>query len=278
MKEFIEKLDRYVKENDEINACLIMGSITDEKQKRCDKFSDVDLLIISENKNYYLNNYEWLQFYRKVALHFNDPISLGIGTELRVCFDNELLSDIAIVDYDEFKKPMNNEIFCTKIIGRGFNIIKSDYPNDIYKVDYSKIQPSNITEDFLNRLTDEFIIDVYNVLKYYKRSDYFTAFYAFERRISKILILLLEESYKLDSTKDVIFNGRYMKKWLSETDYQYVEQIFLNINCDSFMNSVKLAIELFELKISYLANFNNFTLENKMDSFEKIKRKMDNEE
>ena len=69
-----------------------------------------------------------------------------------------------------------------------------------------------------------------------------------------------------------------MKKWLSETDYQYVEQIFLNINCDSFMNSVKLAIELFELKISYLANFNNFTLENKMDSFEKIKRKMDNEE
>lgn len=277
MEEFIKKLNEYLVNDDSIDACLLMGSITDNRQKRCDEFSDVDLFVITEKKDWYLNNCKWLEFYRKVSLFFQDPISLGIGTELRVCFDNELLSDIAIVNYEEFTNLMNNEIFKTKIIGRGFRILKSKYSNEIYKCDNSLYDNKNIlNSNNLNRLRDEFYIDIYNVLKYYYRKDYFTAFYAFERRISKIIIYILEESYKLDGVNDVMFNGRYMKKWLNEEDYKYIENIFLNINKNNFLNCIMKAIDLFEQKCNYISKSKMFELENKRDSIQKIRRKVEN--
>ena len=278
MKEFIKKLSEYINSNKDIDVCLLMGSIADNKQKRCDEFSDVDLFIITEKKDYYLNNYQWLEFYKKVSLYFQDPISFGIGTELRICFEDELLSDIAIVNYDEFQKLMNNEIFCTKIIGRGFNIIKSNYDTEIFQTKKIVSMPnSKINQEVLNRLRDEFIIDIYNILKYFYRKDFFTAFYAFERRISKIIIFLLEESYKLSNTNDVMFNGRYMEKWLNKEDYEYIKTIFLDINKDTFPTCLKNAIELFEDKSAYIANCMCFNLEDRDDSIKKIKRKIEYE-
>lgn len=156
MEEFIKKLNEYLLQDDNIDACLLMGSITDLNSGRYDEYSDVDLFLITEKKDDYLNNCKWLEFYRRVSLYFKDPISLGIGTELRVCFDNELLSDIAIVNYDEFLKLMNNQIFETKIIGRGYKVLKSKYPEEMYQV-------KEINNDYkldsysLNRLRDEFL-------------------------------------------------------------------------------------------------------------------------
>lgn len=277
MEEFIKKLKEYINTNNDIEACLLMGSYVDNKHKRYDELSDVDLFIITEKTEYYLNNPKWLEFYKKVSLYFKDPISLGIGTELRVCFEDELLSDIAIVNYNEFQKLMNNKIFCTKIIGRGFKILKSNYNNEIYNSNNTFINTSsNITKDSLNRLRDEFIIDIYNILKYFYRNDYFTAFYAFERRISKIIIYILEESYRFNGTYDVMFNGRYMEKWLEEDDYNYIEKIFLNINKDSFLDSIIMSIDLFENKISYIANHLSIELEKKEEDIRKIKRKVEN--
>lgn len=277
MGEFIEKLNKYVHSDDNIDACLLMGSNSDEKQKRIDDYSDVDLFIITEKKDEYLNDARWLEFYHKVPLFFQDPISLGIGTELRVCFDNELLSDIAIVNYEEFTKLMQNDIFKTKIIGRGFKIIKNNYPIEIYNVDNNENNDNSfkINEEFLNRLRDEFYIDIYNVLKHYCREDYFTAFYAFERRISKIIIFILEESYKLDGTNDVMFNGRYFKKWLNEEDYRDIEKIFLNINKDDFLNSLTDVIDLFERKCNHISEVLKIDLERKEDSIQKIKGKIE---
>ena len=276
MEEFIKKLYDYVNMNLDIDACLLMGSHADKRKKRCDEYSDVDLFIITEKNIEYLNNYKWLEFYKKVSLHFLDPISLGIGTELRVCFEDELLADVAIVNFKEFERLMNNEIFKTKIIGRGFEIIKSNYSQNIYQLSNSiETSKYTITQESLNRLRDEFIIDIYNILKYFYRGDYFTSFYAFERRISKIIVYILEESYKLCSIdKDVMFNGRYMEKWLTDEDYEYVRKIFLDINKDNFLESIRNSIILFESKCQIIANKLNIELENKENNMEKIKRKI----
>ena len=278
MEEFIKKLYDYVNMNVDIDVCLLMGSHADKRQKRCDEYSDIDLFIITEKNVEYLKNYKWMEFYKKVSLHFLDPISLGIGMELRVCFEDELLADVAIVNFKEFESLMNNEIFRTKIIGRGFEIVKSNYPQSIYQTSNLVVgNECTITEESLNRLRDEFIIDIYNILKYFYRGDYFTSFYAFERRISKIIVYILEESYKLYSIdKDVMFNGRYMEKWLTSEDYEYVRKIFLDINKDNFLESIRNSIILFENKCQLIANKLNISLENKENSIEKVKRKINN--
>ena len=278
MEEFIKKLYDYVNMNVDIDVCLLMGSHADKRQKRCDEYSDIDLFIITEKNVEYLKNYKWMEFYKKVSLHFLDPISLGIGMELRVCFEDELLADVAIVNFKEFESLMNNEIFRTKIIGRGFEIVKSNYPQSIYQTSNLVVgNKCTITEESLNRLRDEFIIDIYNILKYFYRGDYFTSFYAFERRISKIIVYILEESYKLyNIDKDVMFNGRYMEKWLTSEDYEYVRKIFLDINKDNFLESIRNSIILFENKCQLIANKLNISLENKENSIEKVKRKINN--
>lgn len=277
MEEFIEKITKYVKENDEIDACLLLGSVVDRKTKRDDEFSDVDLLIITEHLDYYLHNCEWLNFYKKVDLYFNDPISFGIGTELRVCFENELLSDIAIVNLQEFMKLMKNEIFCTKIIGRGYRILKSNFANQLYEYnELNFISIPKFNSESLNRLIDEFWIDIYNILKYYYRNDYFTALYAFERRITKIIIAVLEESYKISGKDDVLFNGRYMERWLNDDDYNSVNSIFLNLNPSTFLDCLKKAIELFENKCKFISDNMGFYIEDKTEISNKVKCKVKN--
>lgn len=48
---FIEKLKKYILQNNDFNIVNINGSYADEKKKnRYDEFSDIDLFVVTEKK------------------------------------------------------------------------------------------------------------------------------------------------------------------------------------------------------------------------------------
>lgn len=276
--EFIEKLKDYIKKNDDFDIVNIAGSFSDKKNKnRYDEFSDIDLFIVTEKKDYYLSNKDWLSFYGKNFIYFNDPISLGTGMELRVAFDDGLLADIAIVNDLEFQKLKENKIFCEKIIDRGFTTLKNNY--DEHYFEHKKYKEEVVTQYEWNRKIDEFWIDICNIYKYFVRKDYFSAKYAFDRRILKILIYTLEEYTKIKNPKqDVYFNGRYMRKWLDKESFEEMNNIDSSIEPNKMILSIQLAINMFEEKINKIFDYYGYSNDIERDSLiRNIKEKINGE-
>lgn len=255
---FIEKLKEYVLKNDDFDVVNIGGSFADKKREnRADTFSDVDLFIITEKKDYYLHNPKWLDFFDEKFIYFNDPISMGVGTELRVAFESGLLADIAIVNNEEFDQLKNNQIFCEKILDRGMINIKNTKGENYFK--YKSIEKQKISEKALNRKINEFWIDIANIYKYIKRNDLFSAKYAFDRRITKLLIYTMEEYTKtLNNNIDVMFNGRNMSSWLDEESLKLIYEINSSIKEEEMLKSIELAINLFENRMKKIFKYYGF--------------------
>lgn len=255
---FIDKLKEYVMKNDDFEVVNIGGSFADKKREnRADELSDVDLFIITEKKDYYLQNPKWLEFFDEKFIYFNDPISMGVGTELRIAFESGLLADIAIVNNEEFEQLKNNQIFCEKILDRGMINIKNTKGENYFK--YKSIEKQKISEKALNRKINEFWIDIANIYKYIKRNDLFSAKYAFDRRITKLVIYTMEEYTKtLNNNIDVMFNGRNMSSWLDEESLKLIYEINSSIKEEEMLKSIDLAINLFENRMKKIFKYYGF--------------------
>lgn len=272
--DFISKFKEYIKKNSDFEIVNINGSYADTKsKKRYDKFSDLDLFIITKDKIKYLEHPEWLNFYGKEFIYFNDPISLGIGTELRVAFDDGLLADIAIVDNEEYSLLRQNDIFKEKIEGRGTLCLKNIYGTSQKT---KNVQKSNnkITAYELNRKVDEFWIDISNIYKYLSRDDVFSAKYAFDRRIMKLLIYVLEKyTIMINPNIDVMFNGRNMKKWLDSVNMQKISEINSSMKQDDMLKCIDLAIDLFNDITCKIFEHYKFEADNRIKIINSIKEK-----
>ncbi|MCH5586358.1 aminoglycoside 6-adenylyltransferase [Shimazuella sp. AN120528] len=256
---FIDEFSSYVNNNEDMEICLLLGSLADNSRRRSDDLSDYDFFIVTPKSDYYLYQIDWLHFYGEPALYFNDPISLGTGTELRVIFTNEIVTDIAIVNLSQFERLKENKIFCEKILGRGSVVIKNKLEPDILKYKLKEdVELSNL-EYKLNRTIDEFWIDIYNIYKHIQRKDYFSAKYAFDRRITKLLIFVLEESTKLKTNKDVLFNGRSMNKWLDEEDFFLMNEIYSSTSHGQLVQVINKAILLFDNKMDDIFREYNYS-------------------
>lgn len=274
---FVEKLKEYVMSNDDFEIVNIAGSMADKKRKdRQDKFSDIDLFIITEKKENYLKNVEWLKFFDEKFIYFNDPISMGIGTELRVAYESGLLVDIAIVNNEEFNLLKENSIFCKKILDRGIINIKNSKKTNFLK--YKPIVKEIVSEYTLNRKIDEFWIDIVNIYKYIKRDDLFSAKYAFDRRITKLLIFTLEEYAKIiNNNVDTLFNGRYMNIWLDEKSIESMYKINSSTNIQQMIDAIYLAIKLFEEKMKEIFEYYNYKQDGEKENIIlNIKEKINN--
>ena len=256
--EFLESFKEYSLANDEFNVVNIAGSFADNINKeRFDSFSDVDLFIVTENKDYYLKTVKWLSFYDKDLIFFNDPISMGVGNELRIGFSDGIFSDIAIVNNEEFCKLKENEIFCKKIIDRGFKTIKNDY-GDNYLL-HKKFKENSISEYELNRLADEYWIDIANICKYMSRNDFFSAKFAFDRRITKIIIKVVEIYMKSrNNLVDTMFNGRRMDTWVDKEILEEIYKIESSFDKDKMINTIIMANNFFQKMMENIFNFYNY--------------------
>lgn len=258
---FIEKLKEYVTNNDDFEIVNIAGSIADQKRNnRKDEFSDIDLFIITEKKDYYLKNVEWLNFFDEKFIYFNDPISMGVGIELRIAYESGLLVDMAIINNREFNLLKQNSTFCEKILDRGMINIKNSKNIDFLK--HEPITKEKISESILNRKIDEFWIDIANIYKYLKRGDFFSAKYAFDRRITKLLIFTMEEYAKtIKSNIDVMFNGRYMDSWLDENSLKLIYKINSSTDINQMLNCIDLSIDLFEDRMKKIFDYYGYKKE-----------------
>ena len=187
---------------------------------------------------------------------------MGIGTELRVAFESGLLVDMAIVDSDEFKLLKSNKVFCEKILNRGTINIKNLERKEEHN--YYLVKENSIPLEYeLNRKIDEFWIDMANIYKYLSRNDIFSAKYAFDRRITKILIYILEEYSKtINPSIDVMFNGRYMDRWLDDQSIKQIYNINSSTNKSKMLNCIQSAIELFEDRINKIFKYYGYNIEN----------------
>jgi hypothetical protein len=69
----------------------------------------------------------------------------------------------------------------------------------------------------------------------------------------------LEESTKINTNKDVLFNGRCMNRWLDEEDFYQMNEIYSSISHEQLLQAISKAILLFDNKMDDIFRKYNYS-------------------
>lgn len=123
---FINKIKQWGTENTDIKSIIIVGSYAKGTNKAT---SDIDLIIITTNKDEMLNNQNFIELFGEVERTQTEYY--GACTSVRVWYKNGPEVEFGLVTPDWIAQPLDKGTY--RVLSDGYNIIidKNKYFNDI---------------------------------------------------------------------------------------------------------------------------------------------------
>ena len=123
---FINKIKQWGTENTDIKSIIIVGSYAKGTNKAT---SDIDLIIITTNKDEMLNNQNYIELFGEVERTQTEYY--GACTSVRVWYKNGPEVEFGLVTPDWIAQPLDKGTYI--VLSDGYNIIidKNKYFNDI---------------------------------------------------------------------------------------------------------------------------------------------------
>ncbi len=123
---FINKIKQWGTENTDIKSIIIVGSYAKGTNKAT---SDIDLIIITTNKDEMLNNQNFIELFGEVERTQTEYY--GACTSVRVWYKNGPEVEFGLVTPDWIAQPLDKGTYI--VLSDGYNIIidKNKYFNDI---------------------------------------------------------------------------------------------------------------------------------------------------
>lgn len=123
---FINKIKQWGTENTNIKSIIIVGSYAKGTNKAT---SDIDLIIITTNKDEMLNNQNFIELFGEVERTQTEYY--GACTSVRVWYKNGPEVEFGLVTPDWIAQPLDKGTY--RVLSDGYNIIidKNKYFNDI---------------------------------------------------------------------------------------------------------------------------------------------------
>ena len=122
----INKINQWGTENTDIKSIIIVGSYAKGTNKAT---SDIDLIIITTNKDEMLNNQNFIELFGEVERTQTEYY--GACTSVRVWYKNGPEVEFGLVTPDWIAQPLDKGTYI--VLSDGYNIIidKNKYFNDI---------------------------------------------------------------------------------------------------------------------------------------------------
>src|SRR6056297_98372 len=117
----VQKFIRYSTTCENFRAAAIIGSRA-RTEKPADEFSDLDILILSNEPEKHIDNTDWLSEIGEVHITFVETLPLGNGKERRVMFANALDVDFAIVPASQ-SEAMFSSPDIISVFKKGYKIL-----------------------------------------------------------------------------------------------------------------------------------------------------------
>ncbi len=125
-EKFINEIKQWGTENTNIKSIIIVGSYARGTNKAT---SDIDLIIITTNKDEMLNNQNFIELFGEVERTQTEYY--GACTSVRVWYKNGPEVEFGLVTPDWIAQPLDKGTY--RVLSDGYNIIidKNKYFNDI---------------------------------------------------------------------------------------------------------------------------------------------------
>ncbi|WP_156306877.1 aminoglycoside 6-adenylyltransferase [Sphingobacterium endophyticum] len=227
----LEAIKNWINDNKDIRAALITSSLVNPLAP-IDDFSDLDIELVFEDSENYIQSKEWLFQFGDILNYYEEGIEGFDGKHAMrmVQYMDGVKVDFKIYSVEQFLAEVNSPIL-PEDWDIGYEILTdkdnltSNLKPPTYQVSIIK-KPS--TEEF-NKIVDDFWWDVTYIPKCLARGDLFYLKFMVEKIIRvEYLIPMIEWYVASQNHWDITTNkyGRLFKKYLSEQEWAQLEETF----------------------------------------------------
>lgn len=240
----VENLIRWGESSDKVYAALVIGSQA-RKDYYADDYSDLDIVMIVDEPDYFLSSDYWLSNIGSFYISFIENTIAG-EKERRILFDDALDVDFVILSKNSVNKLYGE---AAVILSRGYHILldKIGLEHNIQSADI--IQPTNnfLSEnDFSNIVNDFWYHSVWTAKKI-KRGEMWTAKMCMDSYMKwKLLSIIENHAHAIHGEEyDTWHNGRFIEEWAEHWIIDKLTQCFSHYNKEDMRAALITTMELF---------------------------------
>ena len=233
----IQKIKQWSNENDDIRAVIIIGSMA-RSIEPADEFSDLDIVFLTKNIEFYENNIEWIKKFGNPIVYFTEPTFTG-SFEQRVLYDDFLDVDFILGNSDKFNNLLNN--FFLTIIERGYRFIidKDNYEKILSGKEKTKEDRTININNISNEINNYWFHCIW-LSKKILRGELLVAVKCLNLHLTQRLLYMIEiyKKTKSDFTADTWHDGRFIEKWADSSIIEEIKGCFTDYDKQNIIKSL----------------------------------------
>ncbi len=255
----LQAIKNWIHDNEDIRAALITSSLVNPLAP-IDDFSDLDIELVFQETEYYLENKEWINLFGNVLNYYEEDSEAFQGKHAMkmVQYIDGVKVDFKIYSVDQFKSEVANQKLPEdwdigySIIADKDQITKHLQP-PTHQISIIK-KPS--FEEFQEVVTD-FWWDVTYLPKCLARKDLFYLKFMVEKIIRvEYLIPMIEWYIASNNNWQITTNkyGRLFQKYLTPDEWKKLEETFAGSNIEENWIACGKILEVFDEMAKEVAN------------------------
>ena len=238
------RIIEYAGQDEDMKAVIVIGSSTREEVK-ADEYSDLDLIIVSENVNRWYSG-EYPNLLGDVKISFIEP-TLGGGKERRCIYDEDRDVDMIIFTQSQFEEALKSGV-ASWVMNRGYDVlydaIAIEKEIEIY-VKKGHSNPDITAEEFENMLNDFYFHNIW-ASKKLLRGELWSAKMCVDAYLKNYLLRAIELYCYEIKDKDVWHDGRFIDQWAGACIIDKLNHCFAHYEKADVLNALKATNSLFE--------------------------------
>ncbi|WP_312370103.1 aminoglycoside 6-adenylyltransferase [Lachnoclostridium sp.] len=232
---------------DKLYVALMIGSQA-RKDHPADDFSDLDIIMVVDDPDYYLYSSQWIEQIGNSHISFIEN-TIGGGKERRILFDNALDVDFVILSRNNFEIAIRSgEV---EILKRGYRILIDKIGIEHLLPSISAEKPSyiSLTECKFSNIINDFWYHAVWTAKKIIRGELWTAKSCVDNYMKGLLLSLIEcHAHVLNGIDyDTWHNGRFLEEWAEDWIVQKLSNCFAHYERNDIKKALLSTMDLFRL-------------------------------
>ena len=262
----VNNLIEYGERSDNIHAMIIIGSYA-RQERFADKYSDIDLILVVDNPEYFIESDDWLTDIGQFHISFIEDTITG-GKERRILFYNAFDVDLipilkdASIDLIEKAKP---------ILEQGYRVVLDKIGIVHTLPSIKEKNQSNLLfneKEYINTVNDFWYHVIWTVKKL-NRGELWTAKFCFDSYMKWKLLSMIELYSQLTNGNDynTWYSGRFLEEWVEPWIIDRLSKCFSHYDREDMINGLLNTMDLFRDIVVEIAEKLNFKYPKESDEY-----------
>ncbi|QFF99319.1 aminoglycoside adenylyltransferase [Psychrobacillus glaciei] len=246
-KEIMNKVILWGQQEDDIRSIFIVGSMA-RSDKPADKWSDMDLVIVTSDVEKWLQSEEWIRKFGNPQISFLERTHVGNIMERRVMYDGSCIVDFNFMKLEVAKTILESEEV-QGVIARGVKVLlDKDSVTEVFHNTSSLIKNKEVPEfsEFKNDVNDFWFHAVYTAQKL-RRGELLVAKSNCDEYLKRLLIkfVKLQTIMKNSTNQQSWHDVRFFEEWADKEVVQEFQGIYGKYNEESVWDALFETMKLY---------------------------------